>query len=146
MIRQILPGEMDALIELWLSSTIEAHPFIAENYWRESESIVRNVYMPQSRTWVYRADETIVGFISILDERFIGAVFVAQPFIGKGIGSELINHVKTRFPELSLEVYQKNQRAVHFYHRHGFHIEESAWQEETRHPTWIMRWQVSQMP
>lgn len=146
MIRLVLPGEMDALIELWLESTIQAHPFIAENYWRESESIVRNVYMPQSRTWVYISDEKIVGFISILDERFIGALFVAEPFSGKGIGGKLIEYVKKGFPELSLEVYQKNQRAVHFYHRHGFRIEESAWQEETRHPTWIMSWGVNQTP
>ncbi|MCT4703304.1 N-acetyltransferase [Enterobacteriaceae bacterium H20N1] len=146
MIRRLLPGEMDALIALWLASTIDAHPFIAKSYWQESESIVRNVYIPQSRTWVYVEQEKIVGFISILDQRFIGALFVADTFSGKGIGSALIKHAQARFPELSLEVYQKNQRAVHFYHHQGFRIEESAWQEETRHPTWIMSWRADQTP
>ncbi|NIY48888.1 N-acetyltransferase [Cedecea colo] len=146
MIRRLLPGEMDALIELWLASTIDAHPFIARSYWVESESIVRNVYIPQSRTWVYVAQEKIVGFVSILDKRFIGALFVADSCSGKGIGSALIKHVQARYPELSLEVYQKNQRAVHFYHRQGFRIEESAWQTETRQPTWIMSWRADRTP
>ncbi|WP_435955772.1 N-acetyltransferase [Dryocola sp. BD626] len=146
MIRPLLAGEMDVLIALWLASTIHAHPFIAETYWRESESIVRNVYIPQSQTWVYEEQGRVVGFISILDERFVGALFVDERYSGQGVGGALIGHVKARFPELSLEVYQKNQRAVHFYHKQGFRIEESAWQEETRHPTWIMGWRVDRMP
>jgi len=141
MIRRLQPDEMDELIEIWLASTIQAHPFISENYWHESESIVRNVYIPQSETWVYQHQDKMVGFISVLDSLFIGALFVSEPFIGKGMGQSLMEHVKEIYPSLSLEVYQKNQRAVHFYHRQGFRIEESAWQNETRHPTCIMSWQ-----
>lgn len=139
MIRQAEPEETDALIELWLACTIQAHPFIKESYWRESESMVRNVYMPQSLTWVYREGEAMVGFISVLNQRFIGALFVAEPFYSKDIGSKLIEHVKARFSALSLEVYQENRRAVHFYQRRGFAIEETAWQQETGHPTWIIK-------
>ena len=87
----------------------------------------------------------MVGFISVLDSLFIGALFVSEPFIGKGIGQALMEHVKALYPSLSLEVYQKNHRAVHFYHHQGFRIEESAWQNETHHPTWIMSWQAEQM-
>lgn len=146
MIRHLQPGEMDELIEIWLASTIQAHPFISENYWHESESIVRNVYIPQSATWVYLHQDKMVGFISVLDSLFIGALFVSEPFIGKGIGQALMEHVKALYPSLSLEVYQKNHRAVHFYHHQGFRIEESAWQNETHHPTWIMSWQAEQTP
>lgn len=146
MIRRLQPGEMDELISIWLASTIQAHPFISESYWYESESIVRNVYIPQSATWVYWHQDKMVGFISVLDSLFIGALFVSEPFIGHGIGQALMKHVKALYPALSLEVYQKNQRAVHFYHHQGFRIEESAWQNETHHPTWIMSWQADQTP
>lgn len=140
MIRQSRPEEINALITLWLASTTQAHPFISPDYWLESESIVRQVYLPQARTWVYVEQERIVGFISILDERFIGALFVTEPFFGRGIGSALIGHAQQHFPELSLEVYQENRRAVDFYQRRGFQIAEPAWQEETQHATWIMSW------
>lgn len=144
MIRRLRNDEMDALIALWLASTLHAHPFIPAGYWLESESIVRNLYIPQSCTWVYELDGEIVGFASVMDSCFLGALFVAEAFTGRGIGLALIEHAKARFPALSLEVYQKNQRAVHFYHRRGFRIEEGAWQQETRQPTWIMSWQASQ--
>jgi putative acetyltransferase len=33
-----------------------------------------------------------------------------------------------------------------FYHAQGFRIEDSAWQDDTQHPTWIMSWQADQTP
>ncbi|ATF95020.1 Uncharacterized N-acetyltransferase YjaB [Cedecea neteri] len=146
MIQPFNVGEMDVLMALWLESTIGGHPFIPESYWYDSLNLVRNVYIPQSKTWVYLHQQKMVGFISVMDRQFIGALFVSPSFTGQGVGGELLEKVKAEYPALSLEVYQKNRRAVHFYHRHGFHIEEGAWQEETQHPTWIMGWQADQTP
>lgn len=86
------------------------------------------------------------GFVSVLEARFVGALFVAPDALRHGIGKALLEYVQQRFPLLSLEVYQKNQSAVNFYHALGFRIEDSAWQEDTAHPTWIMSWQADQTP
>ena len=40
------------LLALWLDSTIHAHPFISESYWRDSVAVVRDVYLPAASTWV----------------------------------------------------------------------------------------------
>lgn len=142
MIREWRHNEDTApLLTLWMESTIYAHPFIDVSYWQESEPLVRDVYLPGARTWVWEEEGAVKGFVSVMDGRYVGALFVAPAFERCGIGSALLNHVKQRFSSLSLEVYQKNTRAVNFYHALGFRIEDSAWQEETRHPTWIMRWQ-----
>lgn len=143
MIRAAHPDDLPALLDLWLVSTTHAHPFINKVYWQESLSLVREVYLPNARTWVWE-ENGLRGFISVLDMRFVGALFVKPEHTGQGIGSALMRHVKLHFTDLSLEVYQKNSRAVNFYHHQGFRIEESAWQDETRHPTWIMRWQADQ--
>jgi len=140
MIQLYEPHQLDALMSLWLESTISGHPFIAQSYWHESRSVVRDVYIPQSETWVYMQEEKLVGFVSIIEQQFVGALFVIPAETGKGIGSQLLKHVQSHYSALSLEVYQKNQRAVHFYHRMGFRIEEAAWQTDTQHPTWIMCW------
>jgi len=145
MIRAARSDDLPALLELWLVSTTQAHPFIDESYWLESLGLVREVYLPGAQTWVWE-DNGLKGFISVMDARFIGALFVAPDALSQGIGKALIRHAMARFPDLSLEVYQKNTRAVHFYHLQGFRIEESAWQNETHHPTWIMRWQADQTP
>ena len=137
MIRKWQNENTAPLLSLWLESTTEAHPFIAPNYWKENEAMVRDVYLPSAETWVWEQDGEPCGFISVMQSQFVGALFVAPSCIGKGIGRALLNHVQQRFPHLTLEVYQKNVRAVNFYHAQGFRIEDSAWQDDTQHPTWI---------
>ncbi|GAB80619.1 Uncharacterized N-acetyltransferase YjaB [Shimwellia blattae] len=140
MIRRFHPQEMDALLALWLESTTQAHPFIDPGYWQESLPVVRHVYLPHACTWVWEGPGGLEGFISVLERQFIGALFVAPAHLGQGTGRALMHHVQQRFARLSLEVYQQNHRAVAFYLSQGFHIEDCAWQEETRLPTWIMNW------
>ncbi|MEG6306208.1 N-acetyltransferase [Enterobacter ludwigii] len=146
MIRKWESDNAGPLLSLWLESTTEAHPFISASYWKENEGMVRDVYLPAAETWVWEEDGMLRGFISVMQSQFVGALFVSTDFIGRGIGRALLNHVQQRFPYLSLEVYQKNVRAVNFYHAQGFRIEDSAWQDDTQHPTWIMSWQVDQTP
>ncbi|CBG90955.1 N-acetyltransferase [Citrobacter rodentium] len=144
MIRESRSADKLSILALWLESTIYAHPFIPEYYWYASEAIVRDSYLPAARTWVWEEQEEVKGFINVLENRFLGALFVAPDALRRGIGKALVQHVQQRFSQLSLEVYQKNLNAVHFYHAQGFRIEDSAWQEETHHPTWIMSWRADQ--
>ncbi|MBC1185690.1 N-acetyltransferase [Kluyvera sichuanensis] len=146
MIRKWNTSQFEPLLGLWLESTTYAHPFIAPQYWQESLPIVRDTYLPAAETWVFEEEQRLQGFVSVIEARFVGALFVAPNRLHHGIGSALLSVVKQRFSELSLEVYQKNSRAVNFYHAQGFRIQDSAWQDETRHPTWIMHWQADQMP
>ncbi|EMF0717140.1 N-acetyltransferase [Citrobacter sp. Marseille-Q6884] len=146
MIRESTVDDLAPILALWMESTIYAHPFIEERYWRESESIVRDVYLPAAQTWVWEEKGVLKGFASVMDTQFLGALFVEPGAIRRGIGKALVQYVQQRFSLLSLEVYQKNQSAVNFYHALGFRIEDSAWQEETQHPTWIMSWQAGQTP
>ncbi|GKV96300.1 N-acetyltransferase [Pectobacterium aroidearum] len=140
MIRPYCDSDLKPLMQLWLKSTILAHPFIREDYWRESASAVRDVYIPQSRTWVYEEQGSLIGFISVLEARFIGALFVEQAYYGKQIGTALIQHVQAQFPLLSLEVYQQNTRACRFYHKQGFVIVEENVNQDTQATALIMQW------
>ncbi len=97
-------------------------------------------------TWVWEQDGELKGFVSVLDSAFVGALFVAPGATRQGIGRALLDEVKQHYAWLSLEVYQKNESAVSFYHAQGFRIEDCAWQDDTQHPTWIMRWPADQMP
>ncbi|WP_225181684.1 N-acetyltransferase [Pectobacterium aroidearum] len=140
MIRPYCDSDLEPLMQLWLKSTILAHPFIREDYWRESASAVRDVYIPQSQTWVYEEQGSLIGFISVLEARFIGALFVEEAYYGKQIGTLLIQHVQAQFPLLSLEVYQQNTRACRFYHKQGFVIVEENVNQDTQATALIMQW------
>jgi hypothetical protein len=53
MIRKWDAKDNRPLLTLWLESTIHAHPFISESYWRDSVAVVRDVYLPAASTWVW---------------------------------------------------------------------------------------------
>ena len=115
MIRDLKQKDIDKVMEIWLESTIKAHDFIPEKYWQDNYNAVKDIYIPQSKTYVYEEGEEIKGFISILNDDFIGALFVSPNEQGKGIGSKLIEYANAKFNNLKLAVYKQNQKSVDFY-------------------------------
>ena len=66
MIRQLQNKDIDKIMGIWLESTIYAHKFISKEYWNENYNIVKDVYIPISKTFVYEDNDDIRGFISII--------------------------------------------------------------------------------
>lgn len=56
----------------------------------------------------------------------------------QGIGKLLLDFVKNRKAKLSLNVYQKNIRAIHFYQREGFAIRCEGLDEATGENEYVM--------
>lgn len=140
MIRPFRADDLDALMSLWLTTTIEAHPFIEEAYWRESEALVRDVYLPGAATWIAEKNGSLLGFISIMERQFIGALFITRSAQGSGVGSALMKQVKNLYPELLLEVYKENVSAIGFYVKQGFSIVSEQPHPDTGKMTYVMRW------
>lgn len=135
--------QIDEVMEIWKEATIKAHSFIPQSHWIESYDKVKNDYMPISKTYVYIEDEKVLGFISILDDSFIGALFVDLKHHGKGIGRALIDHVFTVYDDLSLAVYKKNKRAIEFYKYLGFAVVSEEINEDTGEKEYIMNMKVA---
>lgn len=51
----------------------------------------------------------------LLDDEFIGVLFVSTDYQGSGIGKELINYVIDKYNKLNLAVYKDNKKSVEFY-------------------------------
>lgn len=120
MIRKFMEKDLNEVMAIWLSTTIKAHDFIDEDYWKRAEKLVRSEYVPKAETYVYIMDEKIVGFISILSEDTIGALFIDEKYQCQGIGSQLIDFVKAQYNLLAVSVYEKNKRALAFYKSNDF--------------------------
>ena len=58
-----------------------------------------------------------------------------------GIGRQLMDHVKGLRARLSLNVYQRNVRAVRFYEREGFRIWREHMDEAVGQAEHIMGWE-----
>ena len=48
MIRRLIPSDIPAVLELWLRSTKQAHPFIALGYWDENTGLVKDMLTRQA--------------------------------------------------------------------------------------------------
>ncbi|MBT0929295.1 MULTISPECIES: N-acetyltransferase [Streptococcus] len=139
MIRSIENKDIDKIMNIWLRSTIKAHDFIQKEYWEKNYNIVKDIYIPMAETFVFEDEECIKGFISIINNKFIGALFVDIDFQNSGIGKKLINHVTDRYKNLNLAVYKENKKSVDFYINRGFKITKEQINEDSGHNEYIMQ-------
>ena len=54
MIKQLVDYEITKVMALWLKTTINAHSFIPEKHWIDRYNLVKDEYLPISRTWIFK--------------------------------------------------------------------------------------------
>lgn len=140
MVRQYIDGDIDAVMQIWLDTNIQAHHFIPSDYWRANCDMVREM-LPHAEIYVYEDDcaRQIDGFIGLNDD-YIEGIFVKETMQSKGIGKQLLNHVKEVKPILKLSVYQKNEKAIKFYLREKFSIQSENVDDNTGEKEFVMVW------
>ena len=139
MIRPFAPTDMDAVLGVWLNASIQAHDFIAPDYWVARVDDMQQVYLPASESYVYEEDGEVLGFMSLVDAT-LSALFVAPGRQSQGIGTKLLDHAQRLRPELTLRVYAANVRSIAFYEKHGFRRTGSQADEHTGHEECTMSW------
>lgn len=140
MIRKFKEEDTTRVMALWTKGNFEAHDFIDKDYWLLNYNEVKEKYLKNAETYVYVKDNEIMGFISLLDDGYIGALFVCRKFQRKGIGRKLINYCKDRRDSLILKVYEKNVSATLFYVALGFTNTKIQIDDETGEKEYIMQW------
>ena len=69
MVRQYSDNDIDAVMQIWLDTNIQAHHFIPSDYWRTNCNMVREM-LPHAEIYVHEDDCTkqIDGFIGLNDD------------------------------------------------------------------------------
>ena len=138
MIRKFEACDIGQLMRIWLDGNREAHDFIPREYWETHASAVREQIL-QAEVYVYETDGDVQGFVGMQGD-YLAGIFVEEQSQGIGIGKQLLNYVKEIHPALSLNVYQRNKRAVRFYQREGFSIISKDVDEDTGEADFTMSW------
>lgn len=140
MIRRLQAKDMDTVAQIWLDANRDAHDFIPAEYWENNFLPVKEMIF-QAEVYVYidECKNEIEGFVG-LDQEYIAGIFVRKEVRSTGIGKALLDFVKGKKQELTLNVYQKNERAVGFYEREGFHAIERTTDESTGEKEYLMKW------
>ena len=140
MIRKMNDADIDAVMDIWLKTNISAHDFIPENYWIGNYHAVKGEFLPKSENYIYESDNEIKAFVSVIDDYFIGALFVSSDCQGQGIGQNLIDYCKGMYKHLEVAVYKDNSSALTFYKKLGFDVGKEQINSSSRHAEYIMSW------
>ena len=138
-IRKIEKEEIPEVVELWYETSIKAHDFISNKYWKTNKVEMQKKYIPNSETYVAEKDKIIVGFISLMDD-YLAAIFVKPEEQGKYIGTTLLNYIKDSKKKLKLKVYSKNIKSIEFYKAKGFSVQSESIDENTDEKELLMEW------
>lgn len=140
MIREFDSGDIEQIMRIWLDTNIKAHGFIESKYFLKNEKDVKKA-LPLSEVYIHQDEkrDTIQGFIG-MNGSFIAGIFVDYKFQSNGIGKELLDFAKNIKESLTLNVYQKNIKAIKFYKREGFEILSEGIDLEAKEKEFSMRW------
>ncbi len=130
MIRPYLSSDTEAIIEVWYQASLLAHPFLKADFLEKEKQNIREVYLPNTQTWVYHRKGQVLGFLSMIGNE-VGAIFLHPAYHGRGIGSELMDMVEADHETLEVEVFEKNNIGRAFYERYGFEEVSRRIHEET---------------
>lgn len=136
-LRPQIDADTDALIALWLESTISGQAFLPEQHWRSEEPSIRSL-MPSADVTVVEAHGEIVAFIALLGD-LVGGLFTHPDHQGAGHGTALIEHARESHDPLYVEVFAANTAARQFYESRGFKDHERSVDEETGLELLILR-------
>ncbi len=140
MIRNLENQDLAKVMELWFQGNIQAHPFIDPSYWHNHYPMVQKA-ISFTEVYIYEDRKEIEGFVGV-DKGYIAGLFVAKEKRSQGIGKALLLTCKIKYPVLDLHVYRKNVKAVTFYLREGFIIEQELTNKDTGEAEYRMIWKA----
>ena len=120
MIRKMEYQDLEAAIEVWQKANRQAHGFLLAYFWGQRRAQIKTA-LQQQEVYVAVEEGRLVGLIGLRRD-WVHGLFVLPDCQGRGIGRRLLETLKQRRPQLWLQVYSKNQRALAFYLREGFQI------------------------
>jgi len=136
MIRNYNEKDLEDVMTVWYESQAIAHPFLSEDFVNYVKVLMTEKFIPNSKTWVYELEGTVIGFIAMMGNE-IGGLFVSPNEQSKGIGSLLVIHVSQFYTDLEVEVFDENKIGKPFYFKQGFttiseYIDEQSKQKVLR--------------
>ncbi len=108
------------LVEIWERSVRATHSFLTEKYIMDIRESLISKYFNAVSLYVIYDEYTIVGFMGLYDPN-IEMLFIDSMYMGKGLGTQLIEFAKSLGVD-SVDVNEQNTKALGFYQANGFHI------------------------
>lgn len=112
--------ELNKIMDIWLESNLDSHKFIDESYWISNFNNVK-LLIPKADVFFIYKNNNILGFTGVMDN-YIAGIFIDKKYRNEGLGTLLINKLKTNYNLLILDVYKENINAYNFYMKKNFSV------------------------
>lgn len=112
--------ELNKIMDIWLESNLDSHKFIDESYWISNFNNVK-LLIPKADVYLIYKNNNILGFTGVMDN-YIAGIFIDKKYRNEGLGTLLINKLKTNYNLLILDVYKENINAYNFYMKKNFSV------------------------
>ncbi len=125
LIRPWQESDRPFLRTLYLHARRAAWPWMNDAEWQleDFDAVTRD-----EQIWVAVQDGHRLGFASVwTNDNFLHNLFVDPQYQSQGVGKRLLEQVQNTFTSTgALKCLVKNERAVAFYQRNGWHIEATG--------------------
>ncbi|MCB0034244.1 MAG: GNAT family N-acetyltransferase [Anaerolineales bacterium] len=133
MIRLYKKTDTEAIIDVWYQASLIAHSFLTEDFLEEERVNLRELFLPNSETWVKEIKGEIVGFISLMGNE-VGGLFVHPAWQRQGVGVLLMDKARSLHKTLELDVFEANLQGRAFYSKYGFELVKKYKDQSTDKP------------
>lgn len=137
MIKNLSMNKLEEVMRIWLETNIDAHDFIDKKYWIQNYDLVKEL-LKEADVYIFEENDVIKGFVGIVENNYIGGIFVKKNYQREGIGKKLIDFCKNKYSYLTLHVFKKNHKAINFYNKNDFMILEELINEDTKESEYLM--------
>jgi putative acetyltransferase len=121
-IREALPDDRPALLDIWERSVRATHAFLGESDIRSMIPLVRDIVFDQLELWVLCSEAGVaIGFLGLSGAK-VEALFIAPEHHRSGGGRMLVDHARRLKGALTVDVNEQNPGAVRFYQACGFEV------------------------
>jgi putative acetyltransferase len=125
-LRASRPNDIEAMFEVWYTSVLATHDFLADSDFAEICVLVRRDYLPNNDfTVAVDGNDRVIGFLKV-ERNEIESLFIAPAFRGRGLGRRFVAEAASRAGNLEVEVNAQNRQAVGFYEALGFGVISST--------------------
>lgn len=137
MIKNLSMNKLEEVMRIWLETNIDAHDFIDKKYWIQNYDLVKEL-LKEADVYIFEENNIIKGFVGIVENNYIGGIFVKKNYQREGIGKKLIDFCKNKYSYLTLHVFKKNHKAINFYNKNDFMILDELINEDTKESEYLM--------
>lgn len=134
MIRKYEDNDIETVVSIWRAASELAHPFLTKAFLDQENDNMRNIYLAFAETWVVEIDNSVIGFIALVENE-IGGLFLDPKFHGQGFGRGLVDKAVAERGTLKVEVFKENVIGRSFYDAYGFRENEEFIHEPTGQAT-----------